>query len=119
EAGLTAARWPVAFVAACDMPFLDEGLVRYMVELARDYDAVVPRLDGRREPLHAVYGKGCLSHIGGLIAEGTYAVASLFSRVRTRYVEEEEVRRFGDPERLFFNCNTPEDMARARAWAQE
>lgn len=119
EAALSASRFPLAFVAACDMPFVDEGLVRYMVELAAEWDAVVPRIGRQREPLHAVYGKACLPHIAELIEGGTYAVAPLFSRVRTRYVEEDEVRRFGDPERLFFNCNTPEDLVRARAWAEE
>src|SRR5690606_26581772 len=80
EAALGASRFPLAFVAACDMPFIDEALVRYMVELAAgDYDAVVPRIGRQREPLHAVYGKACLPHIAELLDQGTYAVAPLFS----------------------------------------
>ncbi|MBO8141220.1 MAG: molybdenum cofactor guanylyltransferase [Firmicutes bacterium] len=117
ESGLLASRFDKVFVAACDMPFLNEGLVRHMVQVAAGWDAAVPRIGHRREPLHAVYGKTCLPHIAQLIESGRYAVAPLFERVRVRFVEEEEVRRFGDPEQLFFNCNTPEDLARARALA--
>ncbi len=45
---------------ACDMPFLREDLLRYMVTLRGDFDAVVPRVNWMVEPLHALYTKKCL-----------------------------------------------------------
>jgi hypothetical protein len=36
-----------------------------------------------------------------------------------RYVGEEELRRFGDPNLLLTNVNSPEDLARARAVLRE
>jgi molybdopterin-guanine dinucleotide biosynthesis protein A len=44
-----------AFVAACDMPFLDPALVRLCFERAAGHDAAVPRPDEWYAPTHAVY----------------------------------------------------------------
>ena len=40
-----------------------------------------------------------------------------FDRVRVARVPAEEVRRFGDPERLFMNVNTPGELALAEQYA--
>src|SRR5258708_7950786 len=50
---------------ACDMPFLQSTLLRYMLSLVdnQDYDAAVPRISSFAEPLHAVYRKTCLPAI--------------------------------------------------------
>ncbi len=119
EAGLNASRFPRAFFAACDMPFVHEGLVRYMVELADQHDIVVPRLNGEYEPMHAVYTQACLPAITRKLDERKLRLISIYQEVRVRTVTEEEARRFGDPARLFFNCNTPEDLRQAVQWERE
>ena len=59
--GLLASQSSHSIVVACDMPFLSTELLRYMVELSPDFDAVIPNLEkGMREPLHAVYSRSCL-----------------------------------------------------------
>ncbi|MBM3133511.1 MAG: molybdenum cofactor guanylyltransferase [Chloroflexi bacterium] len=98
---------------ACDMPFLNTDLLRYMAGLAPGYDAVVLRIEGMIEPLHAVYSKSCLDAIAAMIEKGRSKVKDLFDRVRVRYVQEAEIDRL-DPERLsWFNINTPEDFRKA------
>lgn len=47
-----------AFVAACDMPFLDPALVDLCFERAAGHDAAVPRPDEWYAPTHAVYRTG-------------------------------------------------------------
>ncbi len=101
-------------VIACDMPFLNQPLLRFMTQLADGFDIVVPRLGDHLEPLHAVYGKRCLETIESMFREGDYQVNHLFQRVKVRYLTEEEINQF-DPEHLsFFNINSRVDMARAR-----
>ncbi|MFB0535814.1 MAG: molybdenum cofactor guanylyltransferase, partial [Anaerolineae bacterium] len=51
--GLRAAANTHSLVVACDMPFLDLNLLRYMILLARGHDVVIPRVGGFPEPLHA------------------------------------------------------------------
>ncbi|MGQ9627519.1 MAG: molybdenum cofactor guanylyltransferase [Anaerolineae bacterium] len=112
--GLRAARYPYGLVVACDMPFLNPELLRYLVSLASGYDVVIPRLAGLPEPLHAVYSKNCLPPIDRLLASGGRKIIDFFPEVRVRYVEDEEIARF-DPQKLsFFNINIPEDLEEAR-----
>lgn len=113
HAGLRAAHHPLALAVACDMPFLDLRLLRYMIVLGRGYDIVVPRIGGYLEPLHALYrAESCLPAIEQALDEGRFRVISFFSHMRVRYVEEQEVNLF-DPEHLsFLNINTPEDWRR-------
>ncbi|MFZ5814656.1 MAG: molybdenum cofactor guanylyltransferase [Bacillota bacterium] len=119
EAGLNASHYEHAFFCAVDMPFVHQGLVRHMVALAAGHDIVVPVVRGEFEPMHAVYGRGCLPAISQNLEARRLRLISIFDRVRRRELSEEEVRRFGDPDRLFFNCNTPEDLEQARRWAEE
>jgi molybdopterin-guanine dinucleotide biosynthesis protein A len=96
------------------MPFLNSDLLRYQIGLAVDFDAVILRIGGKVEPLHAVYSKSCLPSIEQLLRGKTLAIAQLFSMVKTRYVDKEEIRQY-DPECLsVFNVNTNEDLERAR-----
>lgn len=119
EAGLTASRYEHAFFCAVDMPFVSEGLVRQMLALAPGYDLVVPLLDGEYEPMHAVYGKGCLPSISRNLESRRLKLIGFYEGVRRLELTESQIRRFGDPQRLFFNCNTPEDLDQARRWATQ
>lgn len=115
--GLAAARTEWALVAACDMPFLSAPLLGYMAGRREGVDAVVPEIDGRPEPTHAMYSKGCLPAMAARLQAGQLKIAGFFGDVTLRYVAEAEVRRF-DPELLsFFNINRPADLARARELA--
>jgi molybdopterin-guanine dinucleotide biosynthesis protein A len=98
-------------VVACDMPFLNLDLLRYMISLAEGYDVVIPKTKNDiLEPLHAVYSKNCISAIDMLIERDRFSILELFPLVKVRYLEKAEVERF-DPEHLsFFNINTEADL---------
>lgn len=119
EAGLRASRFEHAFFCAVDMPFVAEALVRFMVGEAAGHDIVVPAVDGEFEPMHAVYGKGCLPFITRNLEARRLRLISIFDDVRVRVVQGEELLRFGDPSQLFFNCNTPADLEQARLRARQ
>lgn len=105
-------------VVASDMPFLNQALLRYMMQLSANFDLVVPRVGNLVEPLHAVYTKRCLAPIEQMIKQDKLSVSQLFHLVKTRYVEAEEIERF-DPKHLsFFNVNTEADLKRARKLAK-
>lgn len=113
EAALRASPDRRVFVVACDMPFLSPDLIRHMTSLPAA-EAVVPYIAGRPEPLHALYSQDALASVHSLLAEGERRVYALLDRLNVRRVDEDEVRRFGDPERLFANLNRPEDYRQAR-----
>ena len=54
--GLSICKDEYCFIAACDMPFINEKAVNLLFSKCRDHDAAIPRRDdGFLEPLHAVY----------------------------------------------------------------
>ncbi len=117
--GLRAAANFHSLVVACDMPFLNLNLLRYMILLARGHDVVIPRIGGFPEPLHAIYSKNCLEPIDGLLARGGLKITDFFSEVQVRYVEEDEVDIF-DPQHLsLFNVNTPSDLEEMKKRARK
>jgi molybdopterin-guanine dinucleotide biosynthesis protein A len=117
--GLRAATNAYSLVVACDMPFLDLNLLRYMILLACGHDVVIPRIGRFLEPLHAIYSKSCLEPIDRLLAQGGLKIIDFFPEVRVRYVEESEVDIF-DPQHLsFFNVNTPSDLVKMKKLARK
>ena len=98
------------FFVACDMPFLSEGLIRHMVDVRDDFDAVVPRMDWMLEPLHALYSKKCLPVIQEAVEHHQHQIAVCFAGMRVRYVDEEELRLWDPDLRSFFNINKPQDL---------
>jgi len=106
-------------VVACDMPFLNQALLQYMVQVSPGFDVVVPRVGNWVEPLHAVYSKSCQAPIERLLSQGEVRVSALFGLVKVRYIEGDEISRF-DPKHLsFFNINTEADLEMAQQLAKE
>jgi molybdenum cofactor guanylyltransferase len=97
---------------ACDMPFLREDLLRYMVTLRGDFDAVVPRVNWMVEPLHALYTKNCLPSLRKFMHLQELQILKFFQKIRVRYMEEEEIRKIDPNLKSFFNINRPEDLER-------
>jgi molybdopterin-guanine dinucleotide biosynthesis protein A/molybdopterin converting factor small subunit len=112
--GLRAARGAHAFVTSCDSAFLSPALVDYLFSLKDGYDIVVPRWEDRYQPLMAVYSTAVLPLLEEQLAKGELRPVSLFTKVRTREVTEEEVRRVDPDGASFFNMNTPEDYEEAQ-----
>ncbi len=111
--GIGAAAHERVLVAACDMPFLRPEVFRLLVDLSEGWDAVVPRVNGEYETLHALYTKACLAPIERALGAGKMRVVSFFGDVRLRVVAEDELRSV-DPElRSVTNVNTPEELAAA------
>jgi molybdopterin-guanine dinucleotide biosynthesis protein A len=106
-------------VVACDMPFLNLDLLRHIVALSPGFDAVIPELKGRREPLHAVYTKTCLLPMKELLKADRLKIADFPDLVRARYIGQEEIERFDPDHRSFFNVNTQTDLDTARMLAAQ
>lgn len=117
--GLAAARGDVAWVTACDAPFLAEDLVESLLARAEADDAidvVVPRWRGYLEPLLAVYRTESMrEHFARQLADGVLKPTARLDACRTAVVEEEELLRLDPHGRSFVNLNAPEELAAARA----
>ncbi len=112
--GLASADSFYSLVVGCDMPFLNRDLLGYLIDIAPGFDAVIPRIDGMYEPLHAVYSKDCLAAISELMNRGRLGVSQLFNLVNTRYVDKYEIAKFDPQFFSFFNINTLDDLRKAK-----
>ena len=103
-----------AYVTSCDVPLLEPGFVRQMLDFARGYDIAIVEIDGFAHPLSAVYRRTVLPYVEELLAANRLRPAFLFDEVRTRRVRPEQIT--ADPElRTLRNLNTREDYQHALA----
>jgi molybdopterin-guanine dinucleotide biosynthesis protein A len=113
HSGLTAARYPYAFVVGCDLPDVEPALVTLLLELAANYEAVVPQVDRDPEVVCALYARTVASRIEALLDAGERSIKALLAASEVRYVQSQELMAV-DPElRSFRNINTPADY---QAW---
>jgi molybdopterin-guanine dinucleotide biosynthesis protein MobB len=99
-------REPV-FAMAADLVTPSRDAVSRVLDAFQDVDVSLPVAEDHLEPLHAVYGPECLSHMEQLLSVGAHSILDLFPLVRVARVP------FTDPA-PFFNVNTPADWAEAR-----
>ncbi|MFZ5623759.1 MAG: molybdenum cofactor guanylyltransferase [Gemmatimonadota bacterium] len=105
---------PVVLVA-WDMPFVTAELIRALADGLAAHDAVLPESDSRRgvEPLCAGYGPACEAPIRRCLDAGDRRAIAFHPEVKVGILSLDRVRAFGDPDRLFFNVNTTDDLAQA------
>lgn len=111
--GLVEARHPQSFFAACDMPFLNENLIRRQMEGSEDFDVVIPVSSYGYQPMHGIYSKNCIAPIERQIQQGDLKIVRFFPEVRVREFGVEEIHKLDPEEISFFNVNTPVDWEQA------
>lgn len=111
---------PYTLVIACDMPFVNSALLRYMIDLCDgdQFDVIVPRVDGYPEGLHAMYSKACLEPIRQRLEADKLKVMGFYDGVRVRYLDEAEYQPFDPKGMSFYNVNTPQELEEARKLAE-
>ncbi len=105
---------PVLCVA-WDMPFVPAGLLTELADALEGADAALPESDSRRglEPLCAAYGPACAPAIRAAVARGERRAVGFHGEIRLHRLARERVLQYGDPGVVFFNVNSPTDLARA------
>jgi len=115
------------FISACDMPFINEGLIRYMASKRDGYDAVVPKsplppfTEGKQkgeyiEPLFAFYSKHLIKYMERAILANKTGAKDFLSNKKVKYINIDEIKSIDVDERSFINLNTPEDIDRVRGF---
>lgn len=107
---LEVAQRETVITVACDLPFLDAGLLARLVELASDsHDGAWIRTPRGAEPLIACYHRAARKRIRSLIEAGRLKVADVGAVLDIAEIDLKEVARYGSPARLLANVNTPND----------
>jgi molybdenum cofactor guanylyltransferase len=107
--GLMEAASPRIFAVACDMPFLNTDVIRYLTGLDSDADIVGAKLQAGLQPMHAVYSKRCVPALQRMARSGDLKMQRLFEDplLRVRVVGESDLIGLDPDLRSFRNINTP------------
>ena len=104
------------FVLGVDLPAVPPALLRAIAErsLASDAPAVVPRAEGRLQPLAAVWRRTALPAAQRRIAAGGLSLHGLAEEIGAAILEEPEWKEFDPSGTAFANLNTLEEYAALR-----
>ena len=112
--GLTASNDNHNFIVACDMPFLNGPLIKYMTENRNGFDIIVPKIGKRFHPLFGIYSKDCIPAIEEMLKKNRLKVTNIFPKVRTRFILKDEITKFDGKLLSLVNINTKKDLTRAK-----
>src|SRR3990167_1356507 len=120
------------FISACDMPFINGELIKYMASKRDNYDAVVPKSPlrpllvkvmtrrGRRgdyiEPLFAFYSKQLMPSMEKAIFSNKTGIKDFLKDKKVKYISAEEIRDIDAKAMSFINLNTLKDMERVQVF---
>lgn len=116
HAGLLASSAEYNVVVACDMPFVSQQLAQVLIENSSGYQAVVPRFNGMRQPLFAVYHHSMVDEIERFLKGDDYRVNNLWDKVNMLWLDEDKLRTLPQIERAFYNMNNPEEYKQVQEW---
>jgi molybdenum cofactor guanylyltransferase len=107
---LTHSQTEYTLCVACDMPQIKPALLQYLITLKDSYDAVVPRVNGVAQSLHAIYHQRCLPMMYEHIQQGKLKISKVINELNTRFVDDAELRQIDPDITSFMNLNTQVDL---------
>jgi molybdopterin-guanine dinucleotide biosynthesis protein A len=119
---LMTAKYPFVIVVACDMPFVNAGILEAAVSRLHldKADVAIPQTGKGYEPFHAAYRREtCLPAVEGALQAGEKRLISWFAAVKVAPMPESELLRYDSRLVAFNNLNTLEDFEEAEALARD
>ncbi|EJQ46076.1 hypothetical protein IEQ_04126 [Bacillus cereus BAG6X1-2] len=99
-------------IMPCDAPNVSQEWFTILLEQTSDeYDAVVPIINGRKQPLLAAYHNCVKEKIYTLLQEEKRSMGQLLSQCNVKYVVGEDVQANAE---WFINVNTKEEYAQVQ-----
>lgn len=103
--GLTYSETEKNLVVSCDIPFISEELLNYIIRNGDDCEIAIPEHDGKIEPLCALYSKNCTTKFKGLIEKNKFKMKEAIDYFKVKKLPLSKEQSFYSEE-LFFNINT-------------
>ena len=99
-------RWN--FILSVDAPHVAPAFIEEMVLYTAGFDAIVPTVENKIEPLIAFYNKSALPLFGKQIKAGNFKMYELLNLVNTKWINAGEwLEKYPQ---LFCNINSPSDL---------
>lgn len=117
HAALSATATDLNLLLSVDMPQMQPEFLAWLLQrsAASEHWIVVPELDGRPQPLCAVYRRDVRGPAEQALANRDLKVSNLFTKVPTQRIAEHEMMAAGFSPEIFTNVNTPGEFERLAA----
>jgi len=92
----------------CDMPFLSEKLLNFLVNNCGEEDVLLTNHRDKAEPLCSVYDKNCITHIRSLLEKNQLKITTAIEGLKTRVISFDNEDWFVGNE--FTNINSIEEL---------
>lgn len=113
ESALLALSKEALLLLACDMPFIDPGIIQLLIEEWNPKHQVVAfRIDGTLHAMPALYRRDVLFAVDRLLARREHDMQKLMQEVRVKEIPEERVLKIDPDLKSFVNLNTLEAYRR-------
>jgi len=109
---LEVARRDPVIIVGCDLPFLEAGLLRRLVERAAAGDGAWVTTPRGPEPLIACYRRAVRGRVLARLRDGALKLGDLGTVLDMIALTDADLSEFGSASRLIANVNTPDDYAR-------
>lgn len=113
QAALAAALTDTIFLVSADLPFLTSAFIRALHAHHGESPITIPSSGGRLHPLCGFYERLLVSDVTRRVESEELSMRNLVENTRHRVVQQDELAGH-ELERVLFNVNTPEELARAR-----
>lgn len=119
HSGLIASSTEWNLFVACDLPFFSPKIANFYIDLlkhdarTKDADAIVPYIEGRKNPLVAMYNKRIVPIVESNLKDNKLVIATVLDELNVVKVTEKDFLDSGmtmdEVNDAFFNMNRPED----------
>ncbi|MGL4335718.1 MAG: molybdenum cofactor guanylyltransferase [Turicibacter sp.] len=98
---------------ACDMPVTSGEILNFLGNYKGDYEILIPKCEGRLQPLCAIYSKSIEKHLESKLKVNENKLQKLILELNYEVIEKMGERPF--EARDFLNINTPSDFKELEA----
>ena len=99
------------FIVSCDLPRFDGAVVSYFASIIDGKDAVIPSVDGRLQPLCALYSAAAVSRIEAIYASGVRRLQAWTEQLSVIVVSPEELLANKVDHYTANGANSPQELA--------
>lgn len=103
------------FIATVDTPLLEERLIDLYKDLIKEYDCVIPDIDGKLQPLNTIYTKKALEKAISVYKEKKSLMAWIES-LNCLKISKEYIEKFDKNLGSYFSVNTPENYEKLKTF---
>jgi len=99
----------LVYITPCDTPLLNPEIIPYFAQIINGYDAVIPDVKGKIQPLNALYKKTALKISKQVFEkENKKSLMAFLEKLNIKHVNEKDIQKIDKNLYSYFSVNTPE-----------